>query len=80
MTPNCRRVGHPVTQMQDVFLDAPAITLTLDEAQQRVGVSRDTCEGVLDALVDAGVLARTPHGEYLRHFPHRHGSRGQHAA
>jgi predicted transcriptional regulator of viral defense system len=80
MTSDCRCVGHLVTRMQEVFLDAPATTLALNEAQQRFGVSRNTCEGVLDALTDAGVLARTPRGEYVRHFPHRHGSRARHAA
>jgi hypothetical protein len=80
MTSGSSRVGHLVTRVQAVFLDVPGTTLTLDDAQQRFGVNRDACEGVLDALADAGVLAKTPNGDYVRHFPHGSGSRASHAA
>jgi Fic family protein len=79
MTSGCSRVAHLVTRVQAVFLDIPETTLTVDDAQQRFGVPRDACEGVLDALVDGGVLAKTPTGDYVRHFPHG-GSRAYQAA
>ena len=58
-----------VVTMQQAFLDAPALRLSLSGAQQLFAADAVTCEAVLNFLVDAGVLARTPHGEYARRFP-----------
>jgi hypothetical protein len=74
-----RQVGRLVTRMQDVFLDVPSTRLTLLEARRRFGAPPNTCEGVLNALVDAGVLTISPGGAYVRRFPH-HGDPGRHAA
>ena len=56
-------------QMQDDFLQSPALKLTADEAEQRFRVDRATCETILGALVEAHVLARTREGTYARLFP-----------
>lgn len=70
MTPR-RPLEALVVQMQDDFLDTPTLDLTLAEAAQRFKTDGVTCEAVLGTLVDAGVLARTPRGTYVRFFPHR---------
>jgi hypothetical protein len=63
------RIAALVTRIQNDFLDIPDLTLTLSQAQQRFGTDERTCEAVLDALVDANVLARTPGNAYVRLFP-----------
>jgi hypothetical protein len=68
MIASCDRIGALVIQMQGDFLDVPKLTLTLPQAQQRFGVDEATCEAVLGALVDAGVLANVD-GIYARRFP-----------
>ena len=60
-----------VVQVQHDFLETPALNLTLAEATRRFKADGVTCEAVLGALVDAGVLARAPGGAYVRFFPHR---------
>jgi hypothetical protein len=70
MTPNCGPIESLVLRMQGDFLDAPELTLTLQGAQHRFGIDESTCEAVLAALVDAGVLARTREGAYTRRLPH----------
>lgn len=70
MTPNCDQIQRLVTRVQDAFLDAPALHLTLPQAQRRFGLDTTTCEGVLGALVEAGVLAKAPDQGYFRRFPH----------
>ena len=64
------RLEDLVVQMQNDFLDIPALELTLAEARQRFDTDDETCEAVLDALVDARVLARAQGGTYQRFFPH----------
>ena len=74
MTASCDRIGALVMRMQSDFLDVPTLTLTLPQAQQRFGVDDVTCEAVLWALVDAGVLANVRGGGYVRLFPRRAGT------
>ena len=72
-TARARTLASLITRVQDDFLDSPPLTLTLLEAQQRFGLDRRICEAVLDLLVDAKVLIRTPHGAYARFFPNQRG-------
>ena len=58
-----------VMRMQGDFLNAPALEMTASEATRRFHVDRTTCEAILDALVEAQVLARTREGAYARFFP-----------
>ncbi len=67
-TPN--RIATLVTQIQQDFLDAPALTLTLSDAPARFGIDTGTCRALLDFLVEAQVL-RNRRGAYVRHFPTR---------
>jgi len=69
VTSNCGRIQALVMKIQNDFLDNPALRLTVPRAQVRFGVDALTGEAVLGALVDAGVLARTPDGAYVRFFP-----------
>lgn len=52
-------------RVQDDFVEVPDLTLTLGQAQERFGIDEVTCEAVLDALIDAGVLARIRGGAYV---------------
>ena len=65
----CREIQDLVVTLQQAFLDAPALRLTLPDAQRHCAADAQTCAAVLDFLVDGGVLARTPQGQYVRHFP-----------
>ena len=64
-----RRIQNLVVRMQQAFLDAPALRLTLPQVQRRFFTSAVTSEAVLYVLVEAGVLTRTPRGQYMRLFP-----------
>ena len=64
-----RQIQDLVVTLQQAFLDAPALRLTLPDAERQCAADARTCEAVLNFLVDAGVLARTPQGQYVRHFP-----------
>jgi hypothetical protein len=71
MTHEARRIGALVVRMQQDFIDAPNLTLTPQKARERFRVDLATCEAVLDALVEARVLARTARGGYTRFVPRR---------
>lgn len=64
-----RRIQNLVVRMQQAFLDAPALRLTLPQVQRRFFTSAVTSEAVLNVLVEAGVLTRTPRGQYMRLVP-----------
>lgn len=64
-----RQIQDLVVTLQQAFLDAPALRLTLPDAERQCAADGRTCEAVLNFLVDAGVLTRTPQGHYARHFP-----------
>jgi len=63
------RIQNMVVRMQQAFLDDPTLRLTLPQAQRRFFTSEATSEAVLNVLVEAGVLSRTPRGQYVRLFP-----------
>lgn len=69
MAIDCGRIQRLVMRVQQAFLDAPALTLTLSQAERRFAVDATTCEAVLGALVGSGVLTTTPAGQYVRFFP-----------
>jgi hypothetical protein len=76
MKADARRISRLVTAMQNHFLDRPGSILTLAQAQRQFETDGVTSEAVLDALVDARVLARAPGGAYVRFFPRRSWSGG----
>jgi hypothetical protein len=75
MTPTRANVEALVVRIQDEFLAAPAVRLTLGQVAQRVENDAVACEAVLHALVDARVLAVTPGGSFQRFFPRTRQSR-----
>ncbi|AMY08243.1 hypothetical protein LuPra_01437 [Luteitalea pratensis] len=50
----------------DAYVLQPTLSLTTRQGQRLWGMDAPTCTDVLDALVDAGVLTRTPDGQYCR--------------
>lgn len=68
-----RTIASLITRIQNHFLNAPNLALSLAEAERRFGVDRATCEAILDLLADATVLARTADGSFARFSrPARH--------
>ena len=57
-------------RIESEFLATPELKLTVSEAERHFGADEVTCEAVLDALVDAAVLFKTPDRVYGRFFPH----------
>ena len=64
------RVERLVLRVQRAFLENPALRVTLPQAERTFGVDAISCDAVLAALVDAGVLTRSADGSYTRYFPH----------
>ena len=64
-----RRIQDLIVGMQQAFLDAPALRLTLPQACRRFSTSGHMCAAVLNVLVEAGVLGRTSQGQYFRLIP-----------
>jgi len=64
-----RRIQDLVVRIQQAFLDAPALRLTLPQVCRQFSTSGAMCAAVLNVLVEAGVLSRTPQGQYVRLIP-----------
>ena len=62
------RIGRLVMRFQTPFLENLTLSLTLRAARQRFGVDHPTCAGVLNALVEEGVLTERK-GAYRRYVP-----------
>jgi len=60
-----------VMRIQDAFLDVPALTLRLPEAARTFGLDMETCREILEMLLSAGVLTKTPQSAYARLYPRR---------
>ena len=65
-----RRIEDLLVRIESEFLAAPELKLTVSEAGRRFAADEMTCEAVLDALVDAAVLFKTPDRVYGRLFRH----------
>jgi len=64
-----RRIEDLLVRIESEFLEMPELRLTVSEAGRRFETDEITCEAVLDALVDAAVLFKTPDRVYGRVFP-----------
>ena len=53
-------------QIMREYLEQPGLRLTPQQAQRLWGLDGPTCGAALTALVDAGVLQRSPDGKFLR--------------
>jgi hypothetical protein len=76
---SARALASLITRIQHDFLASSRPTLTLEQAQRRFSIDRETCEAVLDLLVEATVLTRTPDGAFERRM-RREAAGVQHAA
>jgi hypothetical protein len=65
-----RRIEDLLIRIESEFLETPELRMTVSQAARRFEADELTCEAVLDALVDAAVLFKTPDRVYGRHFPH----------
>jgi len=64
-----RRFQDLAAKLQQAFLDAPDLRLTLPQARRRFSADAAICAAVLSVLVEAGVLSRTSEGQYVRSTP-----------
>ncbi len=60
------QIGARLMRMQESFLATPDQTLSLPEPERRFGFDQTTCEAILAALVEAGVLMKLSTGAYTR--------------
>lgn len=51
-------------RIQEAFLSQPGLTLNEEGLRQRFGGNDQIRSAVLEAMIDAAVLARTPEGVY----------------
>jgi len=63
------RIEDLLIRIENEFLETPELRLTVSEAGRRFEADELMCEAVLDALVDAAVLSKTPDRVYGRVFP-----------
>lgn len=56
-----------IARIQAEYREMPGLTLTLGQVQRLCGIDETMCQAVLDALLSAGFLRRTPAGQYIRH-------------
>src|SRR4029077_2790531 len=57
---------HLARRVRNEYLEMPGLSLTLGQAQRMWQLRRNDCEHLLGALVDAGFLARTSAGAFVR--------------
>ncbi len=63
---NMRAVRSVIERVRAEFLEMPGMRLTEPQVQRLCGVEQPICQLVLDSLVDAKFLCRTPDGAYGR--------------
>lgn len=66
MVPEKDRINHLLERIQGEFRDMPGLRLTPAQAQRLWGLDKNRCLTLLNALVDARVLARTQDGAFIR--------------
>lgn len=62
-----RRIQEVALRIRGEFLEMPGLRLTLDQARRLWRLDETACEAVLDMLVNAGFLARTRDGAFIRY-------------
>ena len=55
-----------IQRIRAEYLEMPGLSLSAEQVQRLCGVSRELCDGVLDALVESGFLSRRSDGAYGR--------------
>ncbi|MBZ5556510.1 MAG: hypothetical protein LAO77_04465 [Acidobacteriia bacterium] len=64
--PPAQALSDLVRRVQCEFLEMPGLRLTEPQARRLSGLDQAYCAAVLNALVDAGFLMRTPDGFFMR--------------
>ena len=59
-------VEDVLTRVRTEFLETPQPDLTAAQIRRLLILDRALCSVLLDALIDAGFLRRTPDGRYIR--------------
>jgi hypothetical protein len=59
------RAGDLLQVIQAEYREIPGLKLTRAQAQRLWGLDAETCEAMLDALIDARVLRRTSRDAYV---------------
>jgi hypothetical protein len=59
-------VGSSLDAILGGYAHTPGLRLTCEQACRIWGLGDARCQGMFDALVDAGFLARTLDGSYVR--------------
>ena len=60
---------HPhavVERVRGEFMEMPGLQLTMPQAARLWGMDQAACQAVIDALVEASFLRRTPTGTIVR--------------
>jgi hypothetical protein len=63
-----------IRRVRGEYLEMPGLALTLGQAQRMWNLHRGECERLLGDLVDAGFLACTPLGMFVRADSNRAGA------
>jgi len=59
-------IEHLVGRIKAEFLEMPGLQLTVLQAARLWGLERSMCESIIEALVGAAFLRRTPAGAVIR--------------
>lgn len=62
-------IASLVQRLQEVFLDVPEFSMTMEQAQRLFRIDRATCEALFDLLLESAVVTRTPDGSFVRYLP-----------
>jgi len=58
-----------IQRLQDVFLDIPGLSMTIEQAQRLFRIDRATCQALFDVLLESAVVTRAPDGSFVRYTP-----------
>jgi hypothetical protein len=53
-------------RVQAEYAEMPGLSVTLAQAQRLMAIDQPTCTAIFGALIERGVLRRTPQGRYVR--------------
>lgn len=61
-----RKLGNWIQIMRSEYLEMPGLSLTKPQAQRLWGLDSETCETLINEMVSARFLRRTPADCYVR--------------
>lgn len=66
MSPSQTTITHWLPIVRGEFLEVPGLHLTKPQVRRLWGLDPNTCDALLDTLVDRGFLKQTNNGTYAR--------------